>query len=74
MSNTINTKTLHPRNFHNNRYDFKELIKTKPELKEFVKPNKYGDISIDFSNPQAVIFLNKALLEHFYSIKGTSKN
>jgi 23S rRNA (adenine1618-N6)-methyltransferase len=69
MSNTINTKTLHPRNFHNNRYDFKELIKTKPELKEFVKPNKYGDISIDFSNPQAVIFLNKALLEHFYSIK-----
>lgn len=69
MSNTINTKTLHPRNFHNNRYDFKELIKTKPELKEFVKPNKYGDISIDFSNPQAVIFLNKALLEHFYSNK-----
>lgn len=69
MSNTINTKTLHPRNFHNNRYDFKELIKTKPELKEFVKPNKYGDISIDFANPQAVIFLNKALLDHFYSIK-----
>ena len=69
MSNTINTKTLHPRNFHNNRYDFKELIKTKPELKEFVKPNKYGDISIDFANPQAVISLNKALLAHFYSIK-----
>ncbi len=69
MSNTINTKTLHPRNFHNNRYDFKELIKTKPELKEFVKPNKYGDISIDFANPEAVISLNKALLAHFYSIK-----
>ena len=69
MSNTINTKTLHPRNFHNNRYDFKELIKTKPELKEFVKPNKYGDLSIDFANPQAVISLNKALLAHFYSIK-----
>ena len=69
MSNTINTKTLHPRNFHNNRYDFKELIKIKPELKEFVKPNKYGDISIDFANPQAVISLNKALLAHFYSIK-----
>jgi 23S rRNA (adenine1618-N6)-methyltransferase len=69
MSNTINTKTLHPRNFHNNRYDFKELIKTKPELKEFVKPNKYGDISIDFANPEAVISLNKALLAHFYAIE-----
>ena len=69
MSNTINTKTLHPRNFHNNRYDFKELIKTKPELKEFVKPNKYGDLSIDFADANAVISLNKALLAHFYSIK-----
>ena len=69
MSNTKNTKTLHPRNSHNNRYDFKELIKTKPELKEFVKPNKYGDLSIDFANPQAVIALNQALLAHFYGIK-----
>jgi 23S rRNA (adenine1618-N6)-methyltransferase len=69
MSNTKNTKTLHPRNSHNNRYDFKELIKTKPELKEFVKPNKYGDLSIDFANPEAVISLNKALLAHFYGIK-----
>ena len=64
-----NTKTLHPRNLHNNRYDFKELIKTKPELQEFVKPNKYGDLSIDFADPQAVISLNKALLAHFYGIK-----
>lgn len=64
-----NTKTLHPRNLHNNRYDFKELIKTKLELQEFVKPNKYGDLSIDFADPQAVISLNKALLAHFYGIK-----
>ena len=66
---TKDTKTLHPRNFHNNRYDFEALIKTKPQLQEFVKPNKYGDLSIDFSNPQAVISLNKALLFHFYGIK-----
>ena len=63
------SKTLHPRNFHNDRYDFKALIKTKPDLQEFVKPNKYGDLSIDFANPQAVILLNKALLAHFYGIK-----
>lgn len=63
------SKTLHPRNFHNDRYDFKALIKTNPDLQEFVKPNKYGDLSIDFANPQAVISLNKALLAHFYGIK-----
>lgn len=63
------SKTLHPRNFHNNRYDFKALIKTNPDLQEFVKANKYGDLSIDFANPQAVISLNKALLAHFYGIK-----
>lgn len=64
-----NTKTLHPRNFHNNRYDFTTLIKSQDSLKEFVKPNKYGDSSIDFANPDAVIALNKALLSHFYGIK-----
>ena len=63
------SKTLHSRNFHNDRYDFKALIKTKPDLQEFVKPNKYGDLSIDFANPQAVISLNKALLAYFYGIK-----
>ncbi len=64
-----NTKTLHPRNFHNSRYDFEALIKTNPDLQEFVKPNKYGNLSIDFANSQAVITLNKALLAHFYGIK-----
>ena len=64
-----NTKTLHPRNFHNDRYDFTALIKSQNNLKEFVKPNKYGDLSIDFANPDAVIALNKALLSHFYGIK-----
>lgn len=63
------SKTLHSRNFHNDRYDFKALIKTNLDLQEFVKPNKYGDLSIDFANPQAVISLNKALLAHFYGIK-----
>lgn len=66
---TKETKTLHSRNFHNNRYDFNALIKTNPDLQEFVKPNKYGDLSIDFANPQAVISLNKALLAYFYGIK-----
>ena len=75
MSNTKKIqekKTLHPRNYHNNRYDFVALIKSENSLNEFVKPNKYGDLSIDFANPDAVIALNKALLSHFYSVKNWS--
>ena len=68
MNKKNDTKTLHPRNLHNSRYDFEALIKSEFSLKEFVKPNKYGDLSIDFSNANAVIALNKALLKHFYCI------
>lgn len=63
------TKTLHPRNPHNNRYDFEALIQTNDELKEFVKPNKFGDLSIDFADANGVKTLNKTLLSHFYGIK-----
>ncbi len=59
---------LHKRNKHRNRYNFKELIKTCPELTSFVAPNKYGDESINFFNPEAVKMLNKALLQHYYGI------
>ncbi|MEQ9164965.1 MAG: 23S rRNA (adenine(1618)-N(6))-methyltransferase RlmF [Fulvivirga sp.] len=60
---------LHPRNRNRERYDLKALIISNPELKTFVKPNKYGDDSVDFSNPAAVKLLNKALLNHYYGIK-----
>ncbi|RZK41952.1 MAG: 23S rRNA (adenine(1618)-N(6))-methyltransferase RlmF [Pedobacter sp.] len=59
---------LHPRNRHQFRYDFKELVNALPELASFVRPNPYGDESIDFSDPKAVKTLNKALLKHFYGI------
>lgn len=59
---------LHPRNKHNERYDFEVLTAALPELKEFVRPNTYGDLSVDFSNPKAVIALNKALLKQHYDI------
>jgi 23S rRNA (adenine1618-N6)-methyltransferase len=60
---------LHPRNKHRERYDFKLLIGPCPELAGFVKLNVYNDESIDFSDPEAVKTLNKALLKHFYSIE-----
>lgn len=59
---------LHLRNKHRERYNFKVLIGNCPELAPFVKLNNYNDESIDFSNAEAVMMLNKALLKHFYGI------
>jgi 23S rRNA (adenine1618-N6)-methyltransferase len=62
-------KTLHPKNIHNSRYDFAALCKTNPHLNQFVALNQYGDYSIDFANPKAVLTLNKTLLAHHYGIQ-----
>ena len=60
---------LHTRNKHRERYDFKKLIQSCPELAPFVSLNKYDDESIDFFNPEAVMLLNKALLKAYYNIE-----
>lgn len=60
---------LHPRNRNRDRYDLDALVQSLPELATYIKPNKYGNDSIDFSNPEAVKLLNKALLNHYYGIK-----
>lgn len=62
-------KLLHPRNKHRSRYDFAQLVKTLPALRDFVVMNPYGDESIDFANPAAVKTLNKALLKQHYAIE-----
>lgn len=59
---------LHPRSQHRERYNFDELIKSSPALAEFVTPNSYGDVSVDFFNPDAVKSLNTALLKHHYGV------
>lgn len=59
---------LHQRNKHRERYDFKLLTEHCPELAQFVTLNIYDDESIDFSNPEAVLMLNKALLKSYYNI------
>ena len=61
-------KGFHPRNPHNARYDFEALIASQPSLQAFVSENLYGDLSIDFSNAEAVLTLNSALLAHFYGV------
>jgi len=62
------SKKLHPKNLHKNGYDFSALVKSYPSLSSFVKPNKFGNLSIDFANADAVKTLNTALLKHYYSI------
>lgn len=62
------TRTLHPRNIHQGRYDFEALCKCCPELKSFLKRNPKGEDTVDFNDSQAVLWLNKALLAHHYHI------
>ena len=72
MSSKKNTKdktSMHIRNKNRMRYDLPALIKAIPELGNYVKPNKFEEDSVDFSDPKAVKLLNKALLYHYYDIK-----
>lgn len=71
---TIPEKTnLHPRNLDRFGYNFEQLIAKSPELQHFVAINEHNpDASgetIDFSNPDAVKSLNKALLLSHYDIQ-----
>lgn len=61
-------KGLHERNLHKDGYDFERLVAASPALSEFVRPNPYGNLSIDFADPLAVKALNFALLTSDYHI------
>lgn len=61
---------MHPRNRHQDRYDFVQLTRDCPALKAFVVRTPEGRSSIDFSDPAAVRMLNRALLASLYGIAG----
>lgn len=63
-----NSKELHPRNLHNQGYDFPALVKSHPPLALYVKTNPHGNLSIAFTDPLAVKALNTALLKHDYGV------
>lgn len=67
--NNSEKTSLHSRNPHRSRYDFEQLIADCSELKKHVAINEHGIETIDFSNPEAVKALNKALLVHYYDIQ-----
>lgn len=67
---TGNTKnTLHPRNKHIHGYDFDALKKAEPSLRQYVHINRFQKETINFSLPEAVKALNKALLKLHYEIQ-----
>ncbi|APQ13593.1 23S rRNA (adenine(1618)-N(6))-methyltransferase [Pseudomonas oryzihabitans] len=60
---------LHPRNRHQGSYDFPALMRVSPALKPFVAPTPRGNLSIDFTDPQAVRALNRALLALHHGVR-----
>ncbi len=59
---------MHPKNLHHKPYDFKSLISAHPELEPFVLTNTFDVQTIDFSQPKAVLALNKAILKSDYGL------
>lgn len=60
---------LHPRNIHQGRYDFSALLKAYPALESFICVNPAGEPTIDFSDNNAVLALNQALLASYYNVR-----
>lgn len=53
---------------HTNNYNFEVLIDNYPKLQPFVFKNKYGNLTINFSESKAVRALNTAILNTNYGI------
>lgn len=64
---TVKSK-MHARNPHRERYDLAALTEAYAPLADHVRPNKYGDDSIDFADADAVKALNKAILFKHYDL------
>ena len=60
---------LHPRNPHNGPYNLDELVKSVPELEEYITLNVKGEKTVKFAEPQAVLLLNKGLLLTYYDLE-----
>ena len=61
---------LHPRNRHQGQYDLPALAHACPALKPHLIRAADGSTTLDFSQPQAVVELNQALLAQQYGISG----
>ncbi len=68
MIGTVGKERMHPRNRFRGGYDFPRLAARNAELARLIRPNPYGDLSIDYADPAAVKALNRALLEDAYGL------
>lgn len=59
----------HPRNRHQGRYNLPALAAALPELRQWIVQRR-GDSTVDFADQRAVLALNRALLAHWYGIRG----
>lgn len=59
---------MHPKNIHQDPYNFTELVKSHPALSTFIKTSRHGSDTIDFSDTTAVFELNKAILKSQYGV------
>lgn len=60
---------FHPRNAHQGHYDFNALCTVCPALKPHIVITPRGEQSINFSDANAVVLLNTALLKQQYQIE-----
>lgn len=60
---------MHPRNRNRELYNIDALVDVNPLLSKYIKANRSGTGSIDFSNAAAVKALNKSLLSCYYKIE-----
>ena len=61
---------MHPRNKHQEKYDFESLVKHVPALEPYIHINKKSpDQTIDFFDNTAVKLLNMAILKKYYDIE-----
>ena len=66
---TERAKGLHKKNMHAEGYDFNALLNSDPDLSTFLLEGQKGQTRIDFSSPEAVKALNRALLKTYYGVK-----
>ena len=59
---------LHAANLHQGNYDFKALCECSAPLKPYLSKNPKGLLTINFSDANAVLALNQALLKFFYDV------
>ena len=60
---------MHPKNRYQAPHDFPALAKVVPQLNDHLVPAPDGHLTLDFTHPDAVRYLNKALLLRDYGLK-----